>query len=81
MQVNYPKLGVWINTLIIGFIIKKMIYNPAMLEKPTISRNRSKSTYNKTTYYHKLIWTWNKTCNQNRFNTVLKHDKYTQVLT
>ena len=26
-----------------------------MLEKPIIKRNRSKSTYNKTTYYHKLI--------------------------
>ena len=76
MQFNYPKLGAWINTMITGFIIK-MIYNPAMLENPTISKNRSKSTYNKTTSYHKLIWTWNKTCNQNRFNTVLKHDKYT----
>ena len=80
MQVNYPKLGAWINTLITSFVIK-MVYNPAMLGKPTISRYRSKSTYNKTTSYHKLIWIWNITCNQNRFNIVLNHDKYNQVLT
>ena len=80
MQYNYPKLGVGINNLITSFIKKSLIYDPPMLGKPTISRNRSKSTYNKTTSYHKSIWTWNKTCNENRFNTVLKHAKYTQVL-
>ena len=81
MQFNYPKLGAWINTLITSFIKKKLIYDIAMLGKPTINRNRSKSTYNKITSYHKLIWTWNKTRNQNKFNTVLKPSKYTQVLT
>ena len=58
-----------------------MIYDPAMLGNPTLSRDGSKSTYNKITFYHKLIWKRNKTHNRNKFNIVLKHEKYTQVLT
>ena len=60
--------------------MENLIYDPAMLGKPTISRDRSKSTYNKITFYHKLIWKWNKTHNRNKCNIVLKHEKYTQVL-
>ena len=52
-----------------------------MLGNPTLSRDRSKSTYNKITFYHKSIWKWNKTHNRNKFNIVLKHkSNYTQVL-
>ena len=52
-----------------------------MLGKPILSRYRSKSTYNKIIFYHKSIWKWNKTHNQNKFSIVLKHKRnYTQVL-